>query len=439
MARSKNIAPFFNLPLELREQIYKEVLTSPSQGPELLRACRVINTEAQKFLYQRPIKFPGELYMYGWLDSIPEKFHSQVTEISLNIRNVDLRSLLDSNTSASHQSPPDRLLAWELYIEELRNLKIALSKLSRVRTMTIQVLPGRQSHLYRDFLNAILNSLHSKFPVMLGLRLEGNLHYQSLEFLRMLPALQSLTFDGFSANSATEMSDILGSLEHLGSLTLISHHAMLTPSNLPHSGCKGKFQLFADNAMHTIERLAALSVRERAPEPFTNLFFTPEVATAMQRHKSLTSLSISLSYTPNDEMLRSLGRCLGSSAIQRLVLDWPGLHPEMLEEHSLVGRCIKTLWIRVKSTDAAIKLLSYLLEHRRSGDLNGLEELVLVRDLKDYNATDTAMYDRKDSACIIGEEGSEVVSSSVSSSSKKHIIIPHVVFERSTSDSHWLT
>ena len=410
MARSRNIAPFFNLPLELREQVYKEVLMSPAQGPELLRVSRGINTEAQKFLYLRPIEFSGQLYLYRWLESLPERYHSQVTNTSLKIQDVGLRSLLEPNAPASHQPSPDRLLACDLYDAELRNLKLALSKLSDVKTMTIQALPCRQSYLYRDFLNAFLNSLHSTCPAMLDLRLEGNLQYQSLEFLRILPALQSFTFDGFCANSATEMADILRSLEHLSSLTLISHHAMLKQSSLAHGGVS---QPFTNIASRTIDQLASLSIMEGAPMLSKNLFFTPEVSIVVQRHKALKSLSISLSHQPDNEMLGSLQRCLGSSAIQRLELDWPGLQPEVLEEYSL-GRCIKTLWIRVRSTDAAIKLLSYLLEHRRSGDLNGLEEVVLIRDPEDYNAMDTAMYDRKDSACVVGEEESFIVGLSVS-------------------------
>jgi hypothetical protein len=80
------------------------------------------------------------------------------------------------------------------------------------------------------------------------------------------------------------------------------------------------------------------------------------------------------------------------------------------------------LWIRVRSTDDALEILAFLLE-RQARDLKKLREVVLVRTARGFNAFDTAMYDRKDSGCVMDEEGSYVVSLSVSSTNENKALI----------------
>jgi hypothetical protein len=415
MAQSRNVAPFFSLPLELREQIYQEALKSPTQGPDLLRTCWKINTEACKFLYQRPIRFLGQLWLYNWVASAPNAFLPQVTDISLTIQDVDLRPLLDSNVSTSQSPLSDRLLTRDLYAVELRSLKTALSKLPNVNTITIRAIPGRQSHLYRNFLADILEALSLVYPTLLDLNLEGKPYYQSLDFLSRLAKLQSFSFDAISTSSHSETADILGSLEHLSSLSLISHQAILTPSSLRNSEFMGRPQPFTGEAVRTIDQLASLPVTEHAPVPAKKLYFSSDLLSAVQHHKALKSLSISLSHTPNNEMLDSLGRCLRSSNIERLELDWPHLHVQQLRNYSLVTDCCTMLRVRVRSTYDASEMLTYLLERRRLSDRKELREVVLIRANQDYIGVDTAMHDRKDSGCVIDEERSYAVSVSIPS------------------------
>jgi hypothetical protein len=422
MAWSRNVTPFFSLPLELREQVYKEVLKSPTQGPELLRTCQKINTEAQKILYQRPVRIPGQLYLYSWVASAPDEFLPQVTDMCLTIQDVDLRPLLDLNTATSRPTLTGRLRTWDMYAVELHKLKTALGKLPNVNTITIQALPGRQSYLYRDFVAEVLDSLYSVHPNLSNLSLEGDLHHQSLIFIKKLARLRTFSFDGLSASSPTEMANILSSLEHLSSLSIISKHTLLARSSLKQSDFTGKSQPFTGEAMRTVEQLASLPITERPPMSSTNLLFTPEVSNAMHNHKALKSLAVSLSCTPDDNMLGSLGLCLGSSAIERLELDWPQLDLDTIRSYSLVPDCCRVLWIGVRSTDDALEILAFLLE-RQARDLKKLREVVLVRTARGFNAFDTAMYDRKDSGCVMDEEGSYVVSLSVSSTNENKALI----------------
>jgi hypothetical protein len=400
MAQSGYGSPFFNLPLELREQIYRDTLTSPDQGPELLRTCRQLKTEARKFLYQRRIEFANQIDMYRWLDMTPEKLRSQVTDISLYVQDPDLRSVLDLNASISQSTLSGHLLTCDLYAVELRDIKTALSRLPNVKAITIRALPGRQSYLYRDFLTAFLDSLHSIYPTLSNLILEGNLHRQRLDFVGRLAALQSFSFDGYSVSSAAELTKTLGSLEHLRNFSLISQRVVLKPSSsTTHPGFTGKPGFLTGDAMRTIDQLAST---ERATIPFTNAVSILDVLDAVQRLQGLKSFSVSLSHTPDNEVMAALGRCLGSCMIERLELDWPNLQAEALEEYSLVQRCVKNLWIRVGSANGAFKVLLYIVERRRSHHLEELRKLVLIRSSKDnISGRVIAMGNRKDSGCVM--------------------------------------
>ncbi|CAO2648102.1 Nn.00g090240.m01.CDS01 [Neocucurbitaria sp. VM-36] len=397
MASHQDATLFFSLPLELREQIYKDVLASPVQGPELLRACREIKIEAHKFLYQRPLNFRSQISLHEWLRRTPHDLLPQVTEISLEIQDVDLRPLLEPDASTVQTTGPPRLLSWELYEAELDRLNQALQKLLKVKTFTIRALSSRQSFLYREFLGKVLEMLSSLYPTLLDLRLEGNMHHQSLEFLTGLKHLRSLSFDGFSSTPSTETADILASLGHLSNLSLISQHEMLTPDTHLHSGFTAKSQSFTGDVIRTISQLASFSVIERIPTSSPTLFLTSEVLTSLHSHKALNSLSIALSHTPDDETLQSLQDFIKRSVIQRLELDWPDLEPGVLEEYSLIQEDLKTLWFRANSASKASEILLFALENRKDGNLQGLRKIVLVRTSRNYKAGDISFSDRKDS------------------------------------------
>ncbi|KAF1842186.1 uncharacterized protein K460DRAFT_345818 [Cucurbitaria berberidis CBS 394.84] len=403
MASHEDATLFFTLPLELREHIYKEVLASPAQGPELLRTCREIKTEAHKFLFQRPINFHSQLSLYEWLDQAPHNLLPHVTEVSLTIQDVNFRTLLEPEASNSQPTTPPRLLTSELYEVEIGKLDQALKQLPKVKTVTIRALSTRQSFLYRDFLAKVLELLSSMCPTLLDLRLEGNMHHQSLRFLTGLQHLRCFSFDGFSSTSATETADILASLEHLSSLTLVSQHELLMPSTYLQSGFTSKPQSFTGDVVRTINQLASFSVIERTPTPSTTLFLTSEVLASLQGHKALNSLSIILSYTPDDETLLSLQEFLRRSDIHRLELDWPDLKPGILGEYSLVQEDLKTLWVRAQSASDAYTALVPIFESRHEGGLPNLRKIVLIRANKDDSKSRVASSDRKDSGIGVSE------------------------------------
>ncbi|KAF2111774.1 hypothetical protein BDV96DRAFT_649752 [Lophiotrema nucula] len=388
MSHSIGTPPLLAIPLELREMLYKEVLLDGAAGPQLLRTCREIYTEAEKYLYQRPLFFHSQSILANWLDTTPKKYHDHVIDITIHLQDVDLNPLL--NSTSNTQPTSSRLRSWDLYELDLKNLHKSLVRLRNVNKVTIRAVSGRQSFLYRDFLGRFLETLGDIYPAMVGLALEGNFHHQNLRFLASLLQLESFSFDGFSATSPSDTASILSDLERLTSLSIVSHHAMLTPTNHLHSTFTEKTQSFTDTVVRNMNRLASFHLVERTfPEQSPSLFFTSDVLASLHSHSSLTKLTLNLSYTPVEEMLEALDNFLGHSSIESLELDWPNLDPGALSEHDLLPNTTKHFWIRAMSLDAAHDIVLNVLESRTNGELPDLRRVVFVRepwDLMEHDA-----------------------------------------------------
>ena len=397
MAMAETVSPFFSLPLELREQIYQSLLSSPAQGSDVLRTCHEIYTEARKFLYQRPLTFRSQAVLYTWLANAPKELLSHVSKICLNVQDVDLNPILSAEDSIDQSCTPPRLMTWELYKAELARLEQALRRIPTVKSITIRAPSSQHSFLYHKFMTGILDMLSPLFPDLLDLQLDGNFHHQNLAFLSGLKHLESFSFDGFSSSLPAATAKILSSLQHLNNLSLFSQHATLAPEFGLHSAVTAKRQSFTGDVVRTISRLASFSVTERDPGLSPTLFFTSEVLSSLQDHKTLKGLSIHLSHTPDDETLESLGNFLERSSIERLELDWPDLHPSVLERYRLLGGSLKVLWVRAKSEAHAFEILLSISESREGGDIRKLKKVGLVRSTENYGHVHTMIGDRKES------------------------------------------
>lgn len=402
MGTGNDDTAFFNLPLELRELIYQNVLGSTTQGPALLRTCHEVQDEAQKFLFRRPLRFKSLQSLYTWLTRIPPYHLAQVIDVSLTVQDVNLRSLLNPDTSPSRALPS--LMTWDLYRIEIENFRTAMKALPNIKTLTIRALPDRQTSLYREYMKEILRMLGSLHPGLVDLRLEGNFHHQSLAFLSRLQHLRSFSFDGFSASSPIDVAKILSSLEHLSSLSLTSQHALLNPETRLHSDFTSKSQSFTEDVVRTMNQLASFAVMEHTLDPSPALFFTPQVLAALEHHKALSSLSVSLSHTPSPETLSSLEQFLDRCAIQELELDWPDLQPMELEKYRLVTGSLKLLRVRAKADADAFDILWSISESRGEDELHNLREIVLIRKAKHDEDANTAPFDREASGTGIYDE-----------------------------------
>lgn len=382
MPETNKVSPFFGLPLELREEIYKTVLSSPNQGSDMLRTCHEIQGEAQKFLYQKPLIFRSQGSLYTWIEQAPHELLTHVSEISLHVQDVDLKSILSNSSTSPQLVPPSQLSTSELYRSEVGRITESLKAVPKLKTITIQALSIQSSFLYRGFLTQVLEALGTSCPNLLKLCLKGSFHHQELHFLTALKQLESLAFDGFSGSSPAATVDVLASLNNLRNLSLVSEHALLTPTLGVHSGFPARRQSFTGEVIRTIRQLASFSVMEQVPMTSPTLFFISEVLGSLHDHKTLKSLSIQLSHTPDTETLSSLEDFLERASIEHLELDWPDLEPGILEQYRLLSGSINVLWVRAKSMADAFEILWSIVESRVEGDLSHLGKVVLVRSTR---------------------------------------------------------
>ena len=387
MATRDITPPLLAIPLELREQIFKEVLSSSSYGTELLRTCQEIRTEAHKYLFQRRITFRGQTALYAWLEQVPTKYLHHVTEITIELQEPDLSPLLAPVATSSSATDAPRLITVELHEKDLKKLRYSLEELPNVKYLTLRALSDRRSHLYREFVANFLKRLGSLWPDLQGLTLEGNFHNQSLSFLTTLSELRSFSFDGFSTSSPEELAAIFAQLEHLDSLSLVSQHGLLTPTRHSHSGFTSERQSLIGDVVREMSHLVSFSVTESIHPPSAPsspaLFFASEMLEALHGHKTLIHLTFRISQAPDTNTLEALDKLLAHSNIERLELDWPYLDPRVFEQHTLLPASLKELWVRVPSPEAAFDMLFVVQDGQQGEDTTELKKVVLVREMWD--------------------------------------------------------
>jgi hypothetical protein len=372
----------FDLPTELRTQIWKDVLSTPRQGPDLLRTCREISNEARKCLYQRPINLGSQEALCDWSSRVPSELLLDVCQIALHVQDVDLKPIIDSDSSeTSHSSP--RLLTWELYQHEVHRVEQALKRLPKLKIITLRPQPCGPSILYREFVRQVLNILATSCTELVDLRLEGTFHHHDLSFLSSLGTLRAFSFDGFSLSSPTTTANILANLPHLRSLSLVSERTLVSPGVGSHSNCTSSQQSFTGEVLRTMDHLASFSVTERIPPASQTMFFTSDLLVSLHDNQTLTGLSVNLSHAPDTHILQSLEHFLGTSSIQCLELDWPGLHAGLLEQHEILCASLTALWIRASSQDYAFNVLSSVADNLSGKDFFSLAKVVLLRSKKE--------------------------------------------------------
>ncbi|KAF2852239.1 hypothetical protein T440DRAFT_38207 [Plenodomus tracheiphilus IPT5] len=387
-----NATSLLALPTELREKIYKEVLTTPAGSFDLLLVCREINTQAHKMLYQRSLVFKSQLCLYSWLASTSPEDCCRVNEITVFIQDVDLRPLLKTDQTSNTTVPPSHLLTLELYRIELAKLREAFERLPKVATLTLRVLPTRQTFLYREFLAKVLILLGSAYPTLVELKVEGNMIHQSLDYLTSFNRLRHFTFDGMSASSAASTVETLKRMKHLQSLSMTTHQAASTNLCLPYgTSTSQKTSGYHDFAQTTGPHSLSPSTGE--PQD-CSLEVTPtaHVLASLRDHETLREMSISCTQEPSPGILAALQQAVGNAGITTLELSWQGMGSKVLKEYALLDH-IKSLQIKPCAATDAVDVMIYLWTRKIEGDFTKLRRLILTCTLSDW----TIPSERKDS------------------------------------------
>jgi hypothetical protein len=302
-----------------------------------------------------------------------------------------------------------------IYERELANLLELFEKLPNVKKLTFRAVLGHQSYLYRDLLDRALAAMGTVYPGLQELRLDGNMHHQSLAFLPTFKHLKGFSFDGFSATEAAQTAKILSRLQ-LTSLSLISQHGLITPTrHHQRSRFTDKLQSFDSDVLRALNPLASFSVSEDRSASSTALFFTSEILSSLHNHDTLSRLSICLSQTPEADTVDALKAFFNkSSTIQRLELDWPEVDPNILEDCALLPNSLQYISIRATTLLAASSILGHILRSREAGGVPSLRWVVLGRQVWNTSA-EGRRHDRVAPAVVLLNERAQGDTEPVSS------------------------
>ncbi|KAI9851265.1 MAG: hypothetical protein M1838_004099 [Thelocarpon superellum] len=332
MNGSSAASPIFLLPLEIRQHIYAELLSSAScANVHVLQVSRQIYHEAQPYLFQRPVTFASQYDLYEWMR---RRGSSQLHHVKcLGITVVDIKGHQRVKDVAPSGKDGSISPIARLYEDEVGELSSAMQHLSGVRDLSIFKPRNSHYHAYRHFSRSFCAVSALRWPRLQ--RLSCQLDHVALDFLTSFPDLRSLRFSGFSATPPRETLQILSSLRRLDELELIG-----PPPGLffqQRAGYTGPFigQSLAPGVMRGLRPLRILTicdVRDPASTEGEVFFVTEMLAAIMESHgSSLRRLNLSADFTPSPTCLATLHGLLSASELQHLELGWPDLESSTLQ------------------------------------------------------------------------------------------------------------
>ena len=298
---------FLMLPLELREQIYAEVLISmPSTLPQLLRTNRQVAEEAQPFLYKQAIAFDGQTDLFAWLQSVDRKQLRHVTTIKFKLHDIEpekivgalgerLRRTKVSHTALSSADDNPYLTACDQQVKEIGE---TFSLMPNVKDFTFLGWKINDPHPCSHMLVSLSHEVAFRFPKLQSLSIQTDI--LSTTFISSLPHLRSLSITGFSTSTPAETQSNLSSVANLASLSIISPSANLSfEQRLGYAGPL-RVQTITPNVLQSLRNLKSLSIYDvqddaaRSPLP---RFLTPAFFNALSSLTSLETLRLATNHS----------------------------------------------------------------------------------------------------------------------------------------------
>ncbi|KAI9721077.1 MAG: hypothetical protein M1812_002558 [Candelaria pacifica] len=325
-----------NVPLEIREQIYNDVLaTTPCKHIQLLGACRQIYEEAQPILFKRPLTFVSQFDLYQWLQSVGPRNLHHVTSLSLKLVDVETDACLRRmayNQGKRNGSPKE--ISNVIHEEGIHRLMAALRYLPNVKDLTMYkpefgVLTSDPCRdLYLSFFPLVARQYNQLK------NLSFFMDQLPLTFLTSLRSLRSLRFTGFSTSTPVETVAVLRSLPLLREIELFGPPPQLEfQQRVGYAGPK-RVQSVTPDVLLRIQPLTSFKICEIRNEMSSSpAFFVENTFRALYKthRNSLKRLRISLDFEPSESHLDAFARFVSSSTIQELEIGWPGLDTEILE------------------------------------------------------------------------------------------------------------
>ncbi|KAI9793456.1 MAG: hypothetical protein M1835_007255 [Candelina submexicana] len=324
------------VPLEIREQIYHNVLSAtPCKDVQFLRVCRQIYEEARSLLFKRPLTFVSQSDLYQWLHYVGPRNLHHVTSLSIKLLDIGTDACLRRrahNQGRRTVSPKEH--SKSIYEEDVTRLLKALSYLPSVKNLTIYKPEFGVSTWdpCRDLYLSLFSLVARQYNKLK--RLSFFMDELPLTFLTSLQSLRSLRFTGFSTSTPAEALAALRSLPLLKEIELFGPPPQLDfKQRIGYAGAR-RVQSITPDVLLRLEPLESFTICEIRDEMAASpAFFSEDTFRALFKthRRSLQRLRISLDFKPPETDVGAFARFVSSSSLQELEIGWPGLDDEVLQ------------------------------------------------------------------------------------------------------------
>lgn len=232
-AASQPPPPFLTIPVELREQIYNELLPYDSSSLfQLLLTCSQITREAKPFIFKQSLIFDGQSELYDWIRRVDRKYLRYVADIQFKLHDIDPEKIVgalgkrlrQANITAANSArapegnPYDEACDWE--IDRLGSAFLLFPNIKHITVLAGTDADPRPSY---HMLVSFSKLLSLRFPQLVTLINQDE--YLPASCLLGMQNLKRLCFPALFSSSPAEVTAIISGLPKLLHLEINRLHA----------------------------------------------------------------------------------------------------------------------------------------------------------------------------------------------------------------------
>ena len=239
-AKENSLHTFLNIPLELREIIYKHILLiEPDTLTDLLVVNRKLFREVLPFQFKRHLTFNGQDELFCWLDHVHHQYLHHVVDITFALHDINpemivgalgkrLRQANLSSSKGQQSTDPQGNPYHAACDMEIRKLAEAFKLIPNLRKLTIDPTAAGDPRPPQRMLSTFSRMLAHRFPY-----LHTIICYEDempVDYLANKPRLRRLRFPAISPNNNADVARIFSTLS-LTDLEIfrLPHHANPQP------------------------------------------------------------------------------------------------------------------------------------------------------------------------------------------------------------------
>ncbi|EXJ58045.1 hypothetical protein A1O7_05468 [Cladophialophora yegresii CBS 114405] len=320
-------SPFFELPLEVRCNIYDLMVRLPYRDHlNLLCVHKQVHGEARESFYQRPLYCDSQYDLIKFVERWPESVLQSITDLRMRVEEIRpeimqeyLAAIASGNPELIHRHP---------YLMEINQITFALAELPGITHLQLLRPIGLQTSIPSSIvMTHLLNWAAENYPILRSLRLD--IEQCHIGCLGSFTELSSLQMTGYSETSPMRTADVLSKLTNLEELMVVG----------PPRG------------LQTLQRHGMDA----------DVFLTQKTMKALYEvhRESLRSLTISSTTIPTSAFVEYLSAfLLGTTNMKEVRIMWPDIETAIVD---CIPNTVRRLELAVASRDQAQAIIDRLV------------------------------------------------------------------------------